>query len=111
MTNEFWPVGCMIAASALLSGCGNVGVSYPDVDSQLQLLSEFQQSEGGCSGGLTAQTGSSGEFDGAEASVCVGQISSGRAIRDHPYHRRDSDAGTAGNHRLRDEQASSSPSL
>jgi len=76
MTNEFWPVGCMIAASALLSGCGNVGVSYPDVDSQLQLLSEFQQSEGGCSGGLTAQTGSSGEFDGAEASVCVGQISS-----------------------------------
>lgn len=59
----------------MLAACGS-GVSYPKVDEQLQLLTEFQQLKNGCSAKLTTQSGTSGEYDGAEASVCVGQFSS-----------------------------------
>ncbi|ROT93699.1 hypothetical protein EB810_11185 [Altererythrobacter sp. FM1] len=73
---KFGWIGCVMVVVAGLSGCGDARGSYPDVDRQLQLLSEFQQVKRGCSDGLTSQTGRSGEFDGAEASVCVGRISS-----------------------------------
>ncbi|WP_271078886.1 hypothetical protein [Aurantiacibacter sp. MUD61] len=67
-------VATAIGGSALLAGCS--GPAAPSVDEQMAALESFRSEARGCNRSFEEQTGSAGEFAGAEAVVCIGQISS-----------------------------------